>query len=65
LRDGLHVRIAENALEFVDAICFLWSNKAATESQRVAAHAYAMENFGPEAVRRAVHGALHHGFETK
>jgi glycosyltransferase involved in cell wall biosynthesis len=64
LLDGVHVRIAESTPEFVDAICFLWGSEAARERQSVAAQTYAMENFGPEATRRAVHGAIRHGYET-
>ena len=58
LEDRVHVRIAETMGAFVTVICDLCENPALYESQRIAARRHVMEYFGPEAIRRAVHGGL-------
>jgi glycosyltransferase involved in cell wall biosynthesis len=58
LENGMHVSIAETAGAFVAAICDLCENSARYESQRIAARRHVMANFGPEAIRRAVHMGL-------
>ena len=58
LEDGVHVRIAESASAFVTAVYDLCENSTLYESQRIAAQRHVMSNFGPEAIRRAVHAGL-------
>src|SRR5437870_7586302 len=58
LENGVHVSIAENAGAFVAAICDLCENSTLYEARRLAARRHVMSNFGPQAVRRAVHAGL-------
>jgi len=58
LENGIHVSIAETVEEFVSAICDLCKNSTRYESQRIAARRHVLKEFGPDAVRTAVHGGL-------
>jgi glycosyltransferase involved in cell wall biosynthesis len=61
LEDGVNVRLAETAKEFVAAVCALRENPARYESQRIAAQRHVMENFGPAVIRAAAQAGLRLG----
>jgi glycosyltransferase involved in cell wall biosynthesis len=61
LENGVDVSIAETAEAFVTAICDLCENSTRYESQRIAARRHVMANFGPDAIRAAVHAGLRLG----
>lgn len=56
--DGVDARLAETADEFAGAIYLLQADPAAYSRQRDAAHAFAIDRFGPEAIARAVGAGL-------
>jgi glycosyltransferase involved in cell wall biosynthesis len=58
LQDGVHLRIAETAVEFVTAICDLCTDPESFESQRQAARQHVMANFGPDVIAARIQKAL-------
>jgi glycosyltransferase involved in cell wall biosynthesis len=54
LQDGRHYRRAESAAQFATAIAELWHDGPLFEATRQAAREFALREFGPDAIARAV-----------